>query len=148
MSGMSAAVARPQSPKPRPENAPPSSLMERICAVPMPCAATPVAIPRARQHSILMRSNSGAETMAPKMPVAMTRTAVRSGNPPNCSLSPMAIGVVIALLQALTQVQEVTLTFIPKIIAILLVSSLTAPFVGSVIYSFAEMVYSRIEVGF
>jgi flagellar biosynthetic protein FliQ len=60
----------------------------------------------------------------------------------------MAIGVVIALLQALTQVQEVTLTFIPKIIAILLVSSLTAPFVGSVIYSFAEMVYSRIEIGF
>ena len=60
----------------------------------------------------------------------------------------MAIGIVIALLQALTQVQEVTLTFIPKIIAILLVSSLTAPFVGSVIYSFAEMVYSRIEVGF
>ena len=42
----------------------------------------------------------------------------------------MAIGIVIALLQALTQVQEVTLTFIPKIIAILLVSSLTAPFVG------------------
>jgi flagellar biosynthetic protein FliQ len=60
----------------------------------------------------------------------------------------MAIGIVIALLQALTQVQEVTLTFIPKIIAILLVSSLTAPFVGSVIYSFAEMVYSRIEIGF
>ena len=60
----------------------------------------------------------------------------------------MAIGIVIALLQALTQVQEVTLTFIPKIIAILLVPSLTAPFVGSVIYSFAEMVYSRIEIGF
>ena len=35
----------------------------------------------------------------------------------------MAIGVIIALLQALTQVQEVTLTFIPKIIVILLVSS-------------------------
>jgi len=60
----------------------------------------------------------------------------------------MAIGIIIALLQALTQVQEVTLTFIPKIIVILLVSSLTAPFVGSVISSFAEMVYSRIEIGF
>ena len=59
----------------------------------------------------------------------------------------MAIGIIIALLQALTQVQEVTLTFIPKIIVILLVSSLTAPFVGSVIYSFAEMVYSRIDIG-
>jgi flagellar biosynthetic protein FliQ len=60
----------------------------------------------------------------------------------------MAVGIVIALLQALTQVQEVTLTFIPKIIAILLVSSLTAPFVGAVIYAFAETVYARIEVGF
>jgi len=60
----------------------------------------------------------------------------------------MAIGIVIALLQALTQVQEVTLTFIPKIIAILLVTSLTAPFIGTVIYTFAEQVYARIEVGF
>ena len=60
----------------------------------------------------------------------------------------MAIGIVIALLQALTQVQEVTLTFIPKIIAILLVASLTAPFIGTVIYTFAEQVYTRIEVGF
>jgi flagellar biosynthetic protein FliQ len=60
----------------------------------------------------------------------------------------MAIGIVIALLQALTQVQEITLTFIPKIIAILLVASVSAPFIGGVIYSFAEQVYSRIEHGF
>jgi flagellar biosynthesis protein FliQ len=60
----------------------------------------------------------------------------------------MAIGVIIALLQALTQVQEVTLTFIPKIIAILLVATVTAPFIGTVIYTFAEQVYARIEVGF
>ncbi|MGE5510099.1 MAG: flagellar biosynthesis protein FliQ [Bacteroidota bacterium] len=60
----------------------------------------------------------------------------------------MAIGVAIALLQALTQVQEITLTFIPKIVAILVVTSLTAPFMGAVIFSFAEQVYSRIEHGF
>ena len=60
----------------------------------------------------------------------------------------MAIGLVISLLQALTQVQEITLTFIPKIIAILLISSLTAPFIGAVIFSFAEQVYGRIEAGF
>jgi flagellar biosynthetic protein FliQ len=41
-----------------------------------------------------------------------------------------------------------TLTFIPKIIAIMLVASLTATFMGTTIYSFAETVYSRIEVGF
>lgn len=60
----------------------------------------------------------------------------------------MAIGVVIALLQALTQVQEITLTFIPKIVAILVVTALTAPFIGAVIFSFAEQVYARIEHGF
>lgn len=60
----------------------------------------------------------------------------------------MAVGVIIALLQALTQVQEVTLTFIPKIIVILVVSAITAPFIGMVIFTFAEQVYARIEIGF
>jgi len=60
----------------------------------------------------------------------------------------MAIGIIIALLQALTQVQEVTLTFVPKIIAILLIMSFTAPFVGSVIFTFAEQTYARIPNGF
>lgn len=60
----------------------------------------------------------------------------------------MAIGVAIALLQALTQVQEITLTFIPKIVAILVVTALTAPFMGAVIFTFAEQVYGRIEHGF
>jgi flagellar biosynthetic protein FliQ len=60
----------------------------------------------------------------------------------------MAIGIIISLLQALTQVQEVTLTFVPKIIAILLIMSFTAPFVGAVIFTFAEQTYSRIPNGF
>ncbi|MCL4766649.1 MAG: flagellar biosynthetic protein FliQ [Hyphomicrobiaceae bacterium] len=60
----------------------------------------------------------------------------------------MLVGVSIALLQALTQVQEITLTFIPKIIAILVTVSFAAPFIGAVIYTFAEQVYARIEHGF
>ena len=60
----------------------------------------------------------------------------------------MVIGITIALFQALTQVQEVTLTFVPKIIAILVVAAFTAPFMGQVIYSFAEQVFHRIESGF
>lgn len=60
----------------------------------------------------------------------------------------MLVGVIIALLQALTQVQEITLTFIPKIVATLLVASLMAPFIGTVIYTFAEQIYGRIEQGF
>jgi flagellar biosynthetic protein FliQ len=60
----------------------------------------------------------------------------------------MAVGVVIALLQALTQVQEVTLTFIPKILVILAVAALTAPFIGAVIHGFTEKVYGHIQHGF
>ena len=37
----------------------------------------------------------------------------------------MAVGVVIALLQALTQIQEMTLTFVPKMIAVFVAGSLT-----------------------
>lgn len=60
----------------------------------------------------------------------------------------MLVGVVIALLQALTQVQEVTLTFVPKIIAIFIALIIGAPFVGSQIYSLTALVYPRIERGF
>lgn len=60
----------------------------------------------------------------------------------------MAVGVVIALMQALTQVQEMTLTFVPKIIAVFLMISLTAPFVGAQFYAFTESVYGRIEKGY
>lgn len=57
----------------------------------------------------------------------------------------MAVGLIIAFVQALTQIQEMTLTFIPKIIVILLVLIFTGPFVGAQIYSFTELIYSRIE---
>jgi len=63
-------------------------------------------------------------------------------------LAAMVVGIVIALLQALTQVQEITLTFVPKIITIFLVASATAPFIGSVIFTFSEQLYQRIETGF
>jgi flagellar biosynthetic protein FliQ len=60
----------------------------------------------------------------------------------------MVVGVAIALLQALTQVQEMTLTFIPKIIAILLVTAVTGSFVGSQIFAFATETYGHIATGF
>jgi len=60
----------------------------------------------------------------------------------------MIVGIAIALLQALTQIQEMTLTFIPKIVAIMAVAALTAPFMGSVLATFAGEVYGRIAIGF
>jgi flagellar biosynthetic protein FliQ len=60
----------------------------------------------------------------------------------------MLIGIVIAVFQAMTQIQEMTLTFVPKIVAILVISALTATFVGSQIFAFTNDVYGRIESGF
>ena len=59
----------------------------------------------------------------------------------------MVVGIAVALFQALTQIQEATLTFVPKIVAMLLVLTLTASFIGSQIFMFTEQVYARIERG-
>jgi flagellar biosynthetic protein FliQ len=63
-------------------------------------------------------------------------------------LAAMVVGVAIALFQALTQVQEITLTFIPKIIVILLVTAVTGSFIGSQIFAFASEAYGHIATGF
>lgn len=60
----------------------------------------------------------------------------------------MLVGIVIALFQALTQIQEVTLTFVPKIVAILVAVAVTGPFVGGQISTFTTLVFDRIETGF
>jgi flagellar biosynthesis protein FliQ len=60
----------------------------------------------------------------------------------------MAVGIIIALFQALTQIQEATLTFVPKIVAVFLALALTGAFMGGQIHNFAEQVYSRVENGF
>ncbi|AZO45076.1 flagellar biosynthesis protein FliQ [Mesorhizobium newzealandense] len=60
----------------------------------------------------------------------------------------MVVGIGIALIQALTQVQEITLTFVPKIVAIMLVVALTGPFIGSQISAFTNVIFERIQNGF
>ncbi|CAN0655526.1 flagellar biosynthesis protein FliQ [Nitratireductor rhodophyticola] len=60
----------------------------------------------------------------------------------------MVVGVGIALVQALTQVQEITLTFVPKIVAILVAVAFSAPFVASQISGFSNVIFQRIEGGF
>lgn len=60
----------------------------------------------------------------------------------------MLVGTVIAFIQALTQIQEVTLTFIPKIVMVLIVSSIAAPFIGSQIATLATFSFARIATGY
>ena len=59
----------------------------------------------------------------------------------------LAVGVIIALLQALTQVQEMTLVFVPKIIAIFLALLVFLPLMGALLSAFMQTVADRIAAG-
>jgi flagellar biosynthetic protein FliQ len=43
-------------------------------------------------------------------------------------LASLVVGLTVSLFQALTQIQEATLTFVPKVIAMLLVLGISLPF--------------------
>lgn len=59
-------------------------------------------------------------------------------------LTALVVGVVIGLLQALTQVQEMTLVFVPKILAIFLVLLIALPFAGEAMATYMDGVAARI----
>jgi flagellar biosynthesis protein FliQ len=73
-------------------------------------------------------------------------TIVVAAGPPVCAA--MLVGIAIALFQALTQIQESTLTFVPKIIVVFATLTVAASFIGGQIVIFTEQVYSRIEKGY
>ncbi|MBD8876463.1 flagellar biosynthesis protein FliQ [Roseibium polysiphoniae] len=52
----------------------------------------------------------------------------------------LVVGVVIALFQALTQIQEMTLVFVPKILAIFVTLLITMPFMGQLLASFTARI--------
>ena len=59
-------------------------------------------------------------------------------------LTALVVGVAIGLLQALTQVQEMTLVFVPKILAIFLVLLIALPFAGEAMATYMDGVAARI----
>lgn len=56
----------------------------------------------------------------------------------------LIVGVVIALVQALTQIQEITLVFVPKILAILLALFIFFPGMETVLAAYMETLADRI----
>ena len=56
----------------------------------------------------------------------------------------LVVGVVISLVQALTQVQEMTLTFVPKILAIFVSLVLFMPFMLATMDHFMAQIADRI----
>lgn len=59
----------------------------------------------------------------------------------------LAVGLVISFFQALTQIQEMTLTFVPKMLAILLSLLLFLPFMLQTLESFTRGLMARIVSG-
>lgn len=53
-------------------------------------------------------------------------------------LAAMVIGIIISILQAITQINESTLTFIPKMIAVILVLVVMAPWMLEVLQNYTS----------
>jgi flagellar biosynthetic protein FliQ len=56
----------------------------------------------------------------------------------------LVVGLVIAVFQAATSIQEITLTFVPKIVAVAIIAVLTLPWMMEVMVSFTVNVFNQI----
>lgn len=59
----------------------------------------------------------------------------------------LVVGVVVSLFQALTQIQEQTLAFVPKILAVFITLLLALPFMAEVMHGQMMRISSRIITG-
>lgn len=56
----------------------------------------------------------------------------------------LTVGLTISLVQALTQIQEMTLAFVPKILVIFMSIMMLLPFMMNTLVTFAEKLFDRI----
>lgn len=75
---------------------------------------------------------------------AMIVTLVICGPPMAIGL---VVGVVISLVQAMTQIQEMTLTFVPKLIVLFVTMIVFMPFMLASITKFTEFIFDQIVAG-
>jgi len=59
-------------------------------------------------------------------------------------LAGMLVGLVISIVQAATQINEMTMTFVPKIVAVMLVLVLSLPWIISQMTAFTMSIFNRI----
>ena len=59
----------------------------------------------------------------------------------------LAVGVVISLFQALTQIQESTLVYVPKILAMFVTMLLVLPFMADALHGHVTRLVARISSG-
>lgn len=87
--------------------------------------------------------------MTPNEAVDIARDAIivslKLGGP--IMLLALVVGLAISLFQALTQIQEMTLTYVPKIVVILLAMMLMLPFMLTTLSNFTERLFDRVISG-
>ncbi len=87
--------------------------------------------------------------MTPADAMAVAREAIfvtlKLGAP--AMILALVVGLMISLFQALTQIQEMTLTFVPKMLVILLSLLLFLPFMLQTLTSFTQGLMQRIIAG-
>lgn len=57
----------------------------------------------------------------------------------------LAVGLLVSVFQATTQIQEQTLSFIPKIVAIFLTMAICGPWILQVLVGFTEKIFAYLE---
>jgi len=84
--------------------------------------------------------------MTPEMVVSVGRDAVLTMLMVSAPmlLSGLLIGLIISILQAITQVHEMTLTFIPKIVVVALSLIIFLPWIMNVVTEFTTRLYDII----
>lgn len=75
---------------------------------------------------------------------AMLVTLIICGPPMAIGL---VVGVIISLFQAMTQIQEMTLTFVPKLIVLFVTMIIFMPFMLATIIKFTEYIFDQIIAG-
>ena len=84
--------------------------------------------------------------MSPDAVIELTRSSiwvmVVIGAP--TLVAALIVGVVISLLQAMTQIQESTLSFLPKLVVILIAQAFTLPFALSALGDFTRLLFGRV----
>jgi flagellar biosynthesis protein FliQ len=58
----------------------------------------------------------------------------------------LVVGVVISLLQAVTQIQEMTLVFVPKIVAVMITMVAALPWMINLLVSFTQNIFANIPM--
>lgn len=56
----------------------------------------------------------------------------------------MLVGIIVSILQATTQIQEQTLTFVPKIVAVMASILIFGPWMLNLITTFTQMLFSQL----